>query len=534
MRFLLLLAAFFLLIPVASAQVADLPFSIEIVERDLPDVPALHSFAAGHYEDLWLLVTGRTDGLHGFGENPFPNEFATTKIWVVDPATGDSWSASLDEFPDDVRESLRVTNSQHDQIGDFLIITGGYGHSAAAETMITFPRLTVINIPGMIDAVRNGTALAPHLLQLEDERFAVTGGELRVLGDYLYQIAGNRFDGEYSGPGSVFEQEYMHRISRFAFEIENDEIIITEFEIVAEAGDQMRRRDLTVGPVVWGGDREGFALYSGVFRPDIDWPWRNPIYFFDDDVRTFEIDESFEQTIGHYTAPMIAVLDTMGTMHSTIFGGTSLYFVNDSGNFQMDPLVPFIRDVATISRAADGTTIETLQDFAMPGLLGTNMAYIPIGGLPRFNNGVIRLEDLTGRTFVGYLYGGIEATGPHPGMLPHTGTSHAANRVFEVFVTPRTTSNEPGITTIAEIEGPFPNPFGGNATVALVIDQTENVRIELFDMLGRRVAILHNGPLSANQRHAFTIEAANLPSGAYFVRIAGESFVETRTVIRVN
>jgi hypothetical protein len=530
------LLALLVFAPLASAQTESLPFTVEIVEREHPALPALHSFAAGHHDGEWLLVTGRTDGLHGFGENPFPEEFATTKIWVIDPASGDAWSASIDEFGGSLRESLRVTNAQHVQLGEMLYVIGGYGHSADAGTMITFPTLTAINLPGMIAAVKAGAPLAPHLRQIEDDRFRVTGGELEHLGEYVYLVGGNRFDGEYSGPGSEFFQEYTYAIARFRIDDDGQALGISDYEIAATDDYQMRRRDLTVAPVVWPGEREGFALYAGVFRPEADFPWVNPIYFFDDDEgRYFAIDTAFEQKLGHYTAPALPLYDdASGAMHTTIFGGMAMYFVNASGELQLDPLVPFVRDVITISRDADGATEELLQDFTMPGLLGTNMAYLPADGLPRFDNGVIRLASLGGRTFVGHLFGGLEATAPNPGRMPHTGTSFASRRVFEVFVTPLATSAEPTAPTAFEIEGPFPNPTGGDATVALVLDRDEHVRVEVFDMLGRRVALLHDAPLAANQRHAFTVAGSLLPAGAYVVRVAGETFGASRAAVRVR
>jgi hypothetical protein len=535
-QLLALLALLTLAAPPAGAQTDQLPFSVEIVERDMPALPALHSFAAARHDGDWLLVTGRTDGLHGFGANPFPEEFATTKIWVIDPASGEAWYASLEALPEAVREPLRVTNAQHIQIGETLYVIGGYGHSSAAGGMITFPTLTAVDVPGMIDAVRQGAPLAPHLRQIEDDRFRVTGGELEHLGDYLYLVAGNRFDGEYSGPGSVFFQEYTYSIARFRIEDDGDSLVITDYDTVASDDHQMRRRDLTVAPVVWPGERQGFALYAGVFQPDIDWPWENPFYFFDDDAgRDFLLDESFAQKHAHYTAPALPLYDgASGAMYTTIFGGMARYFVNPNGDLHMDPLVPFVREVVTIARDADGQTTELLQDFEMPGFLGTNMAYLPADGLPLFDNGVIRLEELSTRTSVGHLFGGLSATSRHPGMMPHTGTSAASRRLFEVFVTPRGTSAALPPRASVSLEGPYPNPFGGDATFALVLDRSEHVRVELLDMLGRRVSLLHDGPLGPHRRLELTIRAADLPAGAYLLRIAGETVSASRSVVRVR
>ncbi len=51
----------------------------------------------------------------------------------------------------------------------------------------------------------------------------------------------------------------------------------------------------------------------------------------------------------------------------------------------------------------------------------------------------------------------------------------------------------------------------------------------MFDLLGRRVAVLHDGPLTAAE-HTFAFHASTLPAGVYVVRATGEGFAETRRV----
>ena len=63
-----------------------------------------------------------------------------------------------------------------------------------------------------------------------------------------------------------------------------------------------------------------------------------------------------------------------------------------------------------------------------------------------------------------------------------------------------------------------------------MVGQTESVRVEAFDALGRSVAVLHDGPLAAGQTARLALDAGALPSGVYVVRVAGESFVTSRRV----
>jgi hypothetical protein len=56
------------------------------------------------------------------------------------------------------------------------------------------------------------------------------------------------------------------------------------------------------------------------------------------------------------------------------------------------------------------------------------------------------------------------------------------------------------------------------------------VTVSLYDVLGRRVKTLHQGRVAANQPETFTVNAASLAAGTYFLRVQGESFTETKRV----
>ena len=73
-----------------------------------------------------------------------------------------------------------------------------------------------------------------------------------------------------------------------------------------------------------------------------------------------------------------------------------------------------------------------------------------------------------------------------------------------------------------------PNPVSGDARVALTAEAGP-ARVELFDALGRRVAVLHDGVAPAG-RLPHVLDASGLPTGAYVVRVRGEAGAVSRTV----
>ena len=52
---------------VRVATTATLPFKVEVIEVAGSNLPAVHSFASATADGKWLILGGRTGGLHGFG-----------------------------------------------------------------------------------------------------------------------------------------------------------------------------------------------------------------------------------------------------------------------------------------------------------------------------------------------------------------------------------------------------------------------------------------------------------------------------------
>lgn len=527
------------------------PFTLELVEVDITDMPGLHSFAWAEHDGKWMFVTGRVDGLHGVVElDAFPSDQSNDAVWVVDRAAGQVWSRSLGELGAAVADPLRVTNPQYHQEGETLYVVGGYGTDSATGNKITFPTLTAIDVPGLIEAVTTGGALAPHIRQTTDDRLAVTGGELRTFYDEYLLFSGHRFDGEYSVAGTGFAQEYTKQI--FAFVVNDDGTTLSieeDYTLNEDDGyGSLRRRDMTVAPsyrrigTFDGGSEisESLTLYAGVFRPDVDLPHRTQIHFAWSDVPFFE-ESTYEQQFAHYTVPTLPLWDAEEeTVHTTFFGGMAQFVYDEEAEeVQEDLLVPFTDDIVTLTddlSESSPATYETVMPIQMPGFLGTNSALIFASDLPLSGHGVVRLREVSGRTLMGWIVGGIASTAEHPGWMGMTATqTSASDRVFAVYLTPTfdTASEEPAAPAELAFESPYPNPFRTEATVAFTLDRPADLAVEVFDVLGRRVRTLYDGPLGA-QRHTFAFRPGDFPSGVYTVLVRGDGIRATRSVVRLR
>ena len=77
----------------------------------------------------------------------------------------------------------------------------------------------------------------------------------------------------------------------------------------------------------------------------------------------------------------------------------------------------------------------------------------------------------------------------------------------------------------------YPNPFNPATTLAYRLPQTSAVRLEVYDVLGRRVATLLDGVMQEAGSHTFTLDASSWASGLYFYTLEAANQRLTRTMM---
>ena len=80
------------------------------------------------------------------------------------------------------------------------------------------------------------------------------------------------------------------------------------------------------------------------------------------------------------------------------------------------------------------------------------------------------------------------------------------------------------------LEQNYPNPFNSITNVKFQIPNSGDVKLTVFDMLGKEVAILVNEYLQPGT-YETTFDASMLTSGIYFYRLETEKFTETKKLI---
>ncbi len=435
---------------------SELPFSIDIEEADFSLPNGIHSGVTAIHDGKWLLLAGRTNGLHGFdATDNFPPSQQNTTVYVVDPKKKKVYTRSLKDAGSGLSQkqidSLSVVSPQSYQDGKTLYMTGGYGINTANGTFSTKNALTAIDIPGLMDWVmepKHSKKAKYYIRQIFDPIFQVTGGYMTKNSDGLtLLIFGQNFEGPYTDSSNGV---YLEQIHRFIIDGDTKKLTIKKKETLPETRNpNYRRRDLNVVPIVLKEDWDAcqsFLALSGVFT-EAGGIWTVPVFITKNGKAYMpnpSDPDTFKQGMNNYASPTICLFSNENRKSYTILlGGLSYGFFQD-GTFQKDEDIPFINQVTTIRIDKHKKFKQYLMDAEYPVILstgsnpgnqllfGAGAKFMPVK-LPDYKNGVIKLDLLKcKRELIGYIVGGIAST------LTFTNTrsdSMASSYIFKVYLT---------------------------------------------------------------------------------------------------
>ncbi|MEO8590232.1 MAG: hypothetical protein ABI432_12740 [Flavobacteriales bacterium] len=524
--FILLLAAS----PIAAQDIGERELVLNEVQ--LPGMPGVQSFAWGQDAGQWFVIGGRVDGLHR--RQPFAAFLAAannTTTYVIDPATEQVWSASIATLPQPLLEQLQSTNMEFIQSGQTLYVIGGYGYSPTAADHITHPNLTAIDLPGVMDAIRNAQPIAPHFRQITDMRMEVTGGQLGRIDDHFQLVGGQRFIGRYNpmGPdfGPGFVQQYTNAIRKFRIDDDGTNMTIADY---TEAVDTMElhRRDYNMVPQVFPDGSTGYTVFSGVFQYAADVPWLNTL---DIHGSGWNVVPVFEQLLNQYHTAHAAFWDgSTNTMHTVFFGGIGRYYF-DGNTLMDDPNVPFVNTISRVTRAASGALTESAIG-SMPALLGASGEFIPLVTLPTAGEGIIRSDLLNGDSvLIGHIIGGIKSTAPNIFFINTGVESEASARVFEVYLVQTPTSIAESIDAGGTTLRVLPTTDEAAVRVMFTLPATESILLRIVDNTGRSVRTLIDGRAPAGE-HELIVPVDQLAEGSYRVVLTSDGQQRSAALIR--
>ena len=101
---------------------------------------------------------------------------------------------------------------------------------------------------------------------------------------------------------------------------------------------------------------------------------------------------------------------------------------------------------------------------------------------------------------------------------------------FEILVSANAVATEAVADAEAWVGDVHPNPTAGASRLGVRLGEAQRITATVFDAVGRQVAVAYDGALAAGTQRV-DLETASLAPGVYVVRIAGETFTESRRLV---
>ena len=201
-----------------------------------------------------------------------------------------------------------------------------------------------------------------------------------------------------------------------------------------------------------------------------------------------------------------------------------------------------------VSFQADGTLPVELSDFT--GQMDEGRVLLQWATVSETNNAGFRVEraveSSTGEAGQWAEIGAVDGVGTTTKAQRYAFTDRqvpfAADRMQyrlrQVDVDGTETLSDPvrvarGVPEALELNGLFPNPSRSTVTLQYALPRASDVRVEVYDLLGRRVTAFE-GAETPSGRTEMQMDVSQLASGTYFLRViaGGDAKTEPFTVVR--
>ena len=120
-------------------------------------------------------------------------------------------------------------------------------------------------------------------------------------------------------------------------------------------------------------------------------------------------------------------------------------------------------------------------------------------------------------------------------VLPDEGTIRIEAPLTQLLLsaTSATGTEDDALPVVYALAQSYPNPTTGRATIKYDLPAPQQVRIEVYDVLGRRVAVLVDEEVEAGF-HEATFDARRFASGTYLYRIEAGPFTDVRRMLVIR
>jgi len=113
--------------------------------------------------------------------------------------------------------------------------------------------------------------------------------------------------------------------------------------------------------------------------------------------------------------------------------------------------------------------------------------------------------------------------------------SISAAKIAGLYTITEVQRAEESITPLKfELQQNYPNPFNPSTKIAFTLAKSGMTTLKIFDVLGREVAVLVNGPMKAGVLHQVQFDASKLTSGIYFSRLESSGNIQVKKLVLIK
>ena len=170
-------------------------------------------------------------------------------------------------------------------------------------------------------------------------------------------------------------------------------------------------------------------------------------------------------------------------------------------------------DWTRVARLGDNTSGYTISDLSCTGLTAENPARFRVAAFKAFGTDTLWTYSVETQ-YPPKASGGSQSKGS---------TEYSSAQVEGEDLTVA----EP--LTATELMGAYPNPFNPSMAIDYSLHRKSHVRLMVYDMLGRRVAVLED-TVRPEGRYSVRFDASQLPSGTYVLRMETPEAAFTRVL----
>jgi N-acetylneuraminic acid mutarotase len=240
--------------------------------------------------------------------------------------------------------------------------------------------------------------------------------------------------------------------------------------------------------------------------------------------------------------PYVSALAVVG--NEVVVGG---YFTS-AGGVSANSVARFNTQTNTWSSLGTGSSngvFGTVSALAVVGnevVVGgyfTSAGGVSANSVARFNTQTNTWSSLGTGSSNGVSGGGVNALAVSGSEVFVGGGFTLAGGIASTFIarwnsgTSRVEQLSPTAPKTFLLEQNYPNPFNPSTTIRYQLPVASEVKLEVYDVLGKKIATLVNERQSAGS-YQVVWNASGLSSGTYFYRLQAGTFVETKKMIMVK